>query len=58
MWGSNEISGRRLRVRAAVGEIMLNKVPYALGEVSLYPSTRVSTWVLFRLFIFLARGAP
>ena len=35
MWGSNKISGLRLRVRAAVGEIMLNKVPWALGEVSL-----------------------
>ena len=35
MWGSNEISGLHLRVRAAVGEIMLNKVPWALGEVSL-----------------------
>ena len=34
MWGSNEISGLRLRVRATIGEIMLAKVPWELGELS------------------------
>ena len=34
MWGSNEISGLRLCVRAAVGEIMLHKVRWGLEEVS------------------------
>ena len=32
--GPSRISGSGLRVRAAVGKIMLHKVPWALGEVS------------------------
>ena len=32
--GPSRISGPGLRVRAAVGKIMLHKVPWALGEVS------------------------
>ena len=38
MWGSksNKIFGLHLRIRATLGEIMLNKVPWALGEVSLF----------------------